>query len=171
MDGAEIEVVVVPTENLMLSLTGSYIDASYNEFVDEFVDADGNLQFADRSDEPFAYLPEQTYSWVIQYNLDTSIALFTPRISGYYKDEVYLGQDPAAFAFEKDATLDDYTVWNARLAIQPHGVEGLEIAVFADNFTDEEYFGTGIVNASNLGSVSGIAGKPRNYGVDFYYYW
>ncbi len=171
MKGAELEVVFLPVPNLMLNFTAAYIDAEYKEFEDEFLDVDGNLQFADRSDEPFAYLPEQSYSWVIQYDLDTSVALFTPRISGYYKDEVYLGQDPAAFAFEKDATLDDYTVWNARLAIQPHGIEGLEIAAFVDNLTDEEYFGSGIVNASNLGSVSGIAGKPRNYGVNFYYYW
>jgi iron complex outermembrane receptor protein len=171
MDGAELEVVILPLPELMISFTASYIDASYNEFVDEFVDGDGNTQLADRSDETFSYLPEQSYSWVIQYDLDTSFALFTPRVSGYYKDEIYLGQDPAAFAFESDATLDDYTVWNVRLAIEPYAIEGLEVSVFADNLGDEKYFGSGIVNASNLGAVSGIAGKPRNYGVDFYYYW
>ena len=79
--------------------------------------------------------------------------------------------DVEAFAFEDDATLDDYTVWNARLAIAPTAVEGLEIAVYAQNFTDEFYYGTGTVNAFNVGAVSAIRGKPRNYGVEFYYNW
>jgi len=102
----------------------------------------------DRSDEPFAYLPEQTYSWVIQYDWDTDFALITPRVSGYYKDEVYIGQEPEAFEYvDGAATLDSYTVWNARLAFQSHQLEGLEIAVFANNFTDEFYYGTGNLQA------------------------
>ena len=129
------------------------------------------MQLADRTDEQFAYLPEQQYSWVIQYDLATPFGLVTPRVSGFYKDEIYLGQDPAAFAFEEDATLDDYTIWNARIAFLPDAVEGLEISVYAENFTDEEYFGTGIVNAANLGSVAGVPGRERNYGVDILYTW
>lgn len=171
MKGAELELTVLPIENLYLSFTASYIDAEYKEFEDEFINDQGESQLADRTDEPFAYLPEQGYSWIIQYDWDTSLALITPRVSGYYKDEIYLGLDPAALAFEKESTLDSYTIWNARIAIQPHQVEGLEIAVYADNFTDETYYGSGIVNASNIGAVSAIRGKPRTYGIDFYYNW
>ena len=171
MQGVELELVMAPLDGLLINLTGSYIDASYKEFDDEFENVDGNVQQADRSDEPFAYLPEQTYSWAVQYDWDTKYALITPRVSGYYKDKIYLGMDVEAFAFEDDATLDDYTVWNARLAIAPTAIEGLEISVYAQNFTDEFYYGTGTVNAFNIGAVSAIRGKPRNYGVEFYYNW
>jgi iron complex outermembrane receptor protein len=171
VQGVELEVVVMPLEGLLVNLTGSYIDASYNDFEDEFVDSEGNTQLADRSDEPFSYVPEQTYSWAVQYDWNTQFALITPRVSGFYKDEVYTGLAVEAFDFEDAATLDDYTVWNARLAVQPNAVEGLEIAVFAQNLTDEFYYGTGTTEAARLGSLGAIRGKPRNYGVDIFYRW
>jgi len=172
VDGVELEAVFLPLEGLMVSLTGSYIDASFNDFEDEFTNAAGETESADRSDEPFAYLPEQTYSWVVQYDWDTDFGLITPRISGYYKDEVYIGQEPAAFAFKNGVgTLDSYTVWNARMAFRAHQIEGLEVAVYANNFTDEFYYGTGNLNAGLVGASSVVAGKPRHYGIEFYYDW
>jgi iron complex outermembrane receptor protein len=172
VDGAELELTFLPLDGLLLSMTASYIDANFNDFEDEFTNDQGETELADRSDESFAYLPEQTYSWVIQYDWDTKYALVTPRVSGYYKDEVYIGQEPAAFEFVNGAaTLDSYTVWNARLAIQSHQIEGLEVAIVANNFTDEFYYGTGNLNAGLIGAASVVAGKPRHYGVEFYYNW
>jgi iron complex outermembrane receptor protein len=92
-------------------------------------------------------------------------------VSGFYKDEIYLGQDPVAWEFKDDATLDDYTVWNARLAFSPHSIEGLELSVYADNLSNEFYYGTGTVNAGNIGASSTVRGKPRNFGVQVYYSW
>lgn len=116
-------------------------------------------------------MPEQTYSWAAQYEWDTPFAQMIPRVSGYYKDKVYTGLDPAAFIFEDEATLDAYTVWNARLGFKPHRVEGLEVALFVQNFTNEFYYGTGTVEAARLGVMSVVRGKPRNYGVDVFYRW
>jgi iron complex outermembrane receptor protein len=171
MQGAELELSIMPLDGLLINLTGSYIDASYNEFDDEFVDADGNVQLADRSDEPFSYVPEQTYSWTVQYDWHTDFALIIPRISGYYKDEIYTGLDVTAFDFEEEATLDDYTVWNARIAVQPTRLEGLEVALYAQNFTDEFYYGTGTIEAARVGASAVIRGKPKNYGVEVFYRW
>ena len=168
VNGAELELVFVPLDGLLLSMTASYIDASFKDFVDE---GEGQ-EPVDRSHEPFAYLPEQTYSWVLQYDWDTDLALITPRISGYYKDEVYIGQEPAAYAFvDSQATLDSYTVWNARLAFQSHQLEGFELVLFANNFTDEFYYGTGNLQSDLVGAASVVAGRPRNYGVEFFYSW
>ena len=50
-------------------------------------------------------------------------------------------------------------------------LEGLEIAVFANNFTDEFYYGTGNLQAGLVGAASVVAGRPRHYGVEFYYNW
>jgi outer membrane receptor protein involved in Fe transport len=172
VDGAELELSFLPLDGLFISMTASYIDASFNDFEDEFKNNQDEIELVDRSDEPFAYLPEQTYSWVIQYDWDTDFALITPRVSGYYKDEVYIGQEPAAFDFvDSVATLDSYTVWNARVAFQSHQLEGFELAVFANNFTDEFYYGTGNLQSDLVGAASVVAGKPRHYGVEFYYSW
>jgi len=168
MDGIELELVFVPLEGLVLGVTASYIDTEYEEFIDEL----NNEELIDRSDEPFAYVPEQTWSWYAQYDWDTSFAVIIPRISGYYKDEIYIGMEPAAFDFvDSGATLDSYTVWNARLAFQSHQLEGMEVALYANNFTDEDYFGTGQLNAALVGAASLVPGKQRNYGIEFYYYW
>ena len=172
MQGAELELVLLRLEGLYLSFTGSYIDAEYKEFIDEFTNAGGETELTDRSAEPFQYLPEQTYSWVIAYDWDTEFALITPRISGHYKDEVYIGQEPEAINFvNSGATLDSYTVWNARLAFSSHQLEGLEVALFANNITDEFYYGTGNVNAGLIGAGSVIRGKPKSYGLELYYSW
>ena len=171
IQGVELEVVMLPLDGLLINLTGSYIDASYKEFFDEFIDSSGTVQISDRSDEPFANLPEQTYSWAVQYDWHTDWALFTPRISGYYKDKVYIGLDTDSFAFEEEATLDDYVIWNARLAVQPHQVEGLEVALFAQNLTDKFYYGTGVIEVARVGGKSLTRGKPRAYGIDVYYRW
>lgn len=169
--GAELEVVIMPLPALLINLTASVLNADYNEFDDEFVDNEGNVQRTDRSDEKFAYIPDQTYSWAFQYNWDTEYALVTPRISGFYKDKIYIGLDPAAFFYEKQATLDDYTLWNARLAVVPHALENLEVALFVENVTDKTYFGTGTVEAERLGTTSVIRGKPRTFGIDVFYRW
>ena len=167
--GAELELTALPLPGLMINLTASYVDASYDEFEDEFIDDQGMTSVTDRSNEPFSYVPEQTYSWAVQYDLDTALARITPRVSGYYKDEVYTGLDPVAFEFEDEATLDDFIVWDARLAIVPAGLEGLEVALYVKNLTDEFYYGTGTIEAARLGSAGAIRGKPRNYGVDIFY--
>ncbi|MEH6584641.1 MAG: TonB-dependent receptor, partial [Halioglobus sp.] len=171
MEGVELELSVMPIHGLLMSFTGSYIDGGYEEFNDEFINSDGETELTDRSAEPIKGLPEQTYSWAIQYDWDTDIGMITPRVSGYYKDEVYIGQEPEAFDFEEESTLDSYTVWNARLAFQSYQVEGLEVSVYMNNFTDEFFYGTGNVNASNLGVASVIRGKPKSYGLDIYYAW
>ncbi|MCY4425521.1 MAG: TonB-dependent receptor [Halieaceae bacterium] len=168
LQGLELEVSMLPLEGLLIHLTGSYIDTEFTEFFDEFVDRSGTTQITDRSHEPFSYLPDQTYSWAVQYDWHTDWALITPRISGYYKDEVYIGLEPTAFLFE-ESTLDDYVVWNARLAVQPRRLENLEIALFAQNLTDEFFYGTGTVEARNMGTLNLIRGKPRTYGVDVLY--
>ena len=64
--------------------------------------------------EDFAYLPEKTFSWVGQYSFDTDIGSFAARLSGSYKDDVYIGLEAGADVSEF-STLDDYTLWNARL--------------------------------------------------------
>ncbi|MEH6570722.1 MAG: TonB-dependent receptor, partial [Halioglobus sp.] len=171
VEGFELELVFLPVDGLLLSFTGSYIDAEYKEFIDEFTNDDGEQELTDRSDEPFASLPEQTYSWVIQYDWDTDFGLIIPRVSGAYKDEVYVGQSPRAFEFvDGVGTLDSFTIWNARLAFQSHQLEGLEVALYVNNFTDEFYYGTGNLN-DILGINSVVAGKSKSYGVEFYYNW
>ena len=166
MMGAEIEVNFVPIDSLLLSFTGSYIDAEYDEFIDE--DAGGNP--VDRSDEEFAYIPETTFTLSAQYIFDLEVGEIAPRISGYYKDEIFIGLD--AEAVDEDvAYLDDYMVWNFRLAFRPTAIENLEVAGYVKNMFDEEFVGTGIISTGGIGAASYFPGKQRTYGVELAYSW
>ncbi len=164
MQGAEIEMNWLPTDALMLSLTGSWIDAEYDDFIDE--EADGSL--IDRSHEDFAYIPETTWTVMAQYTWDLDVGELAPRISGYYNDEVFIGLDAAA-ASEPIAYLEDYWVWNARVAFRPAGIEGLEVAGYVNNLFDEEYVGTGIISTGGIGSASYFPGRQQTYGVELSY--
>ena len=169
ISGAELEMTLVPVDGLYIRLTGGYIDASYDEFVDLRI-VDGVMEFLDRSHEDFTFIPEQTYSLVVQYDWQTPAGTLSPRISGSYRDGVYFPLNVGADIYD-DAYLDSYSVWNARLTFQPEGMENLSVAVYSDNVTDEHYYGTGTGETITQGSVSRVTGRPRTYGVTVRYEW
>lgn len=168
--GAELEFTIMPVDGLLFAATASYIDARYDEFMDIAPQADGSVQPIDRSHEDFAYTPEHTYTATAQYDWVTGIGSIVPRLHYYYTSSQFIGLDAGAAA-ANEAYLDSYDVWKFRLAFQPDYVQGLEIAGYVDNFTDEEYFGTGIASISGVGSVALVPGKQRTYGVEVYYSW
>jgi iron complex outermembrane receptor protein len=166
MTGAEIEVNWLPIEHLILGLTGAWIDAEYDDFFDE--DAAGMI--VDRSREEFAYIPEQTWSLMAQYTWDLDVGELSQRISGFYTDGIFIGLDAAA-ADEDIAYLEDYWVWNIRVAFRPEMAQGLELAAYANNIFDEEYIGTGIISTSGVGAAGMIPGKQQTWGVEMAYNW
>jgi len=166
MSGAEIEINWLPTDNLLLGLNGAYIDAQYDDFIDE--DADGNE--IDRSDEDFAFIPELTWSVMAQYTWDLEVGELAPRIQGHYTDEVFIGLDAEA-ADEPIAYLDDYWVWSARVAFRPVAVENLEVAAYVNNLFDEDYVGTGVISTGGIGAASYFPGRQQTYGVELSYNW
>lgn len=74
------------------------------------------------------------------------------------------GADASAFA-----TLDGYTLWNARLAWRSASQHDVEVALYVDNLTDEEYFGTGNLQLSSQGTLTLVKGVERTYGVQASY--
>ncbi len=167
--GAELEFSVMPVENLLLSATASYIDAQYDEFIDESIE-DRQAVFVDRSDEDFAYTPEQTYSLTAQYNWVSELGDITPRLNYSYVSSQFIGLDAQSAAAD-EAYIDSYEIINFRLAFKPDAIESLEVAGYVNNLADEEYFGTGIASISGVGSVSLVPGKQRTYGIEFHLDW
>lgn len=167
ISGAELELSFLPVDGLFVGLSASYTDPQYDEFLDE--DSQGNI--LDRSDEDFPFIPERTLSVVAQYDWQTGFGRITPRISGQYIDEIYIGLDASAAAYEQ-AYLDDRTTWNFRLGwqVQPLS-ENLEVAAYVMNLTDEEYFSSGLITADAIGAMSLIPGKQRTWGVSARYAW
>ena len=165
MSGAEIEMSWLPSDSILLGLTGSWIDAEYDEFIDG-----PDESAVDRSDEDFAYIPEQTWSITAQYIWDLDVGELSPRLTGFYTDEVFIGLDAAA-AEQDIAYLDDYWVWNLRVPFRPSAMDNLEVAAYVNNMFDKEYFGTGIISTTGVGAAGLIAAKQQTWGVEIAYQW
>ncbi|NCF18234.1 MAG: TonB-dependent receptor [Haliea sp.] len=173
IEGVELELTWSPIDNLLLSATGSFNDYEYRDFDESQFSTRAlltqqPLPVVDRTGEPFAEVPENTYSLAAQYSLDTAYGTFVPRLDYSYVDEIFMGLDAGAGQNEDQATFDDYFLLNARLGwISPEAT--FEAALYGTNITDEFYhFGAAAV-ADSSGSFTRTSGLPRMYGLEFRY--
>ena len=48
------------------------------------------------------------------------------------------------------------------------GLENIQVFLYVDNITDEDYFQGGFSNTESLGAGSFVLGAPRSYGIEAY---
>lgn len=166
VSGAELEATLL-LNNWVFNASAGYTKARYDEFLGQVVDpASGTTSTVDRSDEEFALVPETTYSFAVQYNWLTSVGVFIPRLSYYFRDEVFTGIDEKAIEFES-STIDSFSLLNARLTWMPG--EDLRLSAFVDNLLDEEYFASGFTVSAALGAATLVQGPQRTVGMEVSY--
>jgi len=169
--GFELEVSALPIDNLTIAATLNYTDASYDKFTTEqtvLINGLPTKEVQDRSGEPFAVTPEKSGSLTVSYNFETEAAgTFTPRLTAYYRDEIYIGTDYLSPKF-KQAYIDSYTVLSGRLTWIAPGQEW-NVTAFVDNLADKDYYqgGFGVLDALGAGTV--VKAPPRTYGIEAYY--
>ena len=173
IEGMELEWKWLPIDNLMIIATGSFNDFEYLEFDDTQFSTRAlvdqvPLPIVDRSSEPFAEVPETTYSLGVQYTLDTSVGVFTPRIDYSYVDEIFMGLDAGAGQNQDQSTFKDYGLWNARIGwVSTDGQ--FEAALYGTNLADELYFHGAAAVADSTGNFMRSSAPPRMYGLEFRY--
>jgi len=86
----------------------------------------------------------------------------------YYRDSFFTGLDATAWdpEFRDLATIDAVTLWNFRVGFTPTDKDNIQLWVFVDNLTDENYFQGGFSNTESLGAGSFVLGTPRTYGLE-----
>jgi iron complex outermembrane recepter protein len=171
IQGFEMELTALPLPNVILNATTSYTDASYDEFIASDVDTGvtpPKQSTIDRSDEDFAAIPELTYSLSAMVILPSAIGDFAPRLSMYYRDSFFTGLDATAWdpEFRDLATIDEVTLWSFRVGFTPREKDNIQLWLFVDNLTDENYFQGGFSNTESLGAGSFVLGTPRTYGLE-----
>lgn len=171
VQGFEMELTALPVPNVILNATASYTDASYDEFIASDVDTGVTppvQSTVDRSDEDFSGIPKTTYSLSAMVILPSAIGDFAPRLSMYYRDSFFTGLDATAWdsEFRDLATIDDVLLWNFRLGYTPINKDNIQVWLFVDNLTDENYFQGGFSNTESLGAGSYVLGSPRSYGLE-----
>jgi len=170
IQGVEMELTALVSERMTIQATANYTDAFYDEF--EGVQANRvqktNSAF-DRSREPFGGTPPFTVSLTAMYDIDTDIGLFIPRLTAFYRNDIYTGVDLKGAEFEDGATIDSVTLWNFRMAYIPTDLQALNVAMYVKNLTDEKYFQGGFTVAETLGAAILTQGPGREYGVEATY--
>ena len=168
IDGAELELTVLPAEGWLVNFSASFADGEFEQFDDFAADPNTGLPVAlDRSDEDLPSLPESAFSLGIQYEWEVGMGTMSARVDAFYRDEIYWGFDAMTFDIplaREESTTDSYTLYNARLNWQVS--ESLSVTAWGKNLGDETYFDGGVGEAANLGHVVKSFSAPRRYGID-----
>lgn len=173
IEGIELEWTWLPIDGLMVIATGSFNDYQYLSFDDtqfstRTLIAQEPLPIVDRSNEPFAEVPEVTYSLGVQYTFDTAFGTFTPRLDYSYVDDIFMGLDAGAGQNQDQSTFDDYGLWNARIGWVSDD-ERFEAALYGTNLTDEFYYFGAAAVSDSTGNFMTSSGLPRMYGLELRY--
>lgn len=124
--GGELEMTILPTENLRISLALAYTDTEFNDFVD----VDG----VDRSGQEFPYVPELTGALNVDYETTISNG-WKMRLAGGYS---FVGDHHAGLGTSQDPRfdIDSYGIADFEVSILSED-QGWELALFIRNAFDE----------------------------------
>ena len=174
MQGFEMELTWQPSRHWLLRATGNVIDAEFQEYDDEVLEPVSATPIAvDRSDEPFPYIPEYVYNLSARYSWDSFLGNWAFTVARNGRAGQFLGNDAGAGLpqFRDAATTDSFTLYTARLSWAPYADGSLELALFGNNITDEQYIASGTATYSGFGTNAVTRGKAAHFGLDVRYEW
>lgn len=156
VQGAEIELLATPTENLEVSVSYGYLDSRYKEYVDPVTNEDF-------SDDDFAYAPKNTVNAYLRYAFPIlqDVGELSGRVDWSSTSKHLIG----ANGFYEDG----YDFVNARLTmdnIMGPGDTQFRVALWGKNLTDEVWLTSGFDLLSVFGFQVATISAPRSYGVD-----
>ena len=158
--GYELEFVIAPTDNLMISGSYTHLDTEFSNFFTPsgFRPPDGGAgTSADRTGNDLRNAPDSAYNILARYRMDLANGgTLTWQADWRHKDIVY--QDPDVFEW---AAVPEYDVLDLRVSyLWPNG--NLETTLWSRNANDEEYF---LHNWPLQGSGQATPAPPRTYGL------
>jgi len=155
--GVEAEFSYLPIESLRLSLSGSFVDAKYKDFLESAKDPTTGLQL-DSSDNRMQRTPETQVSGGVDYTMSLGNwgKALNFRVNYTWQSDMY-------WATDNIASEPSYGLLDARVALGPEDAPW-QFSIWGRNVTDELYR-TNII--SFFGEEVSQFGPPRTYGVDF----
>jgi iron complex outermembrane receptor protein len=155
--GVEAEFALIPMDDLRLTLSGSFVDAKYKDFIESAIDPTTGLNL-DSSDNRMQRTPETQVSGGIDYTLGLGSwgKALNFRVNYTWQSDMY-------WATDNIAKEDSYGLVDARIGLAPDNAPW-QVAVWGKNLSDELYR-TNII--SFFGEEVSQFGAPRTYGVDF----
>tara|TARA_E500000305_G_scaffold75550_1_gene61289 strand:+ start:40082 stop:42613 length:2532 start_codon:yes stop_codon:yes gene_type:complete len=160
VDGVDIELVLAPTENLTLSFNATFQDSSVDSYIAQdnaFIDAIVQRGGAD----PFLFFVDDT----IQANIRYSIPL------GNVAEEMVLNLNyyDTGDAVKGDVKIPGYSLTNFRADMRGVMGSAIDVSLFVNNVTDEEYAIASGASTTALGVGGFVYGAPRLWGLEARY--
>ena len=157
--GVEAEFQFAATDNLRLTLSGSYVDATYEDFLESAV-IPGTTTRLDSSGNRLQRTPETQLMAGVDWTTGAGQLADALKFS-----LTYSWQSDMLWATDNIAKEKSYGLLDARIALAPQDAPWA-VAVYGKNVTDELYR----VNIiSFFGEEVSQFGAPRTYGVDVSY--
>lgn len=162
VDGAEIDLTVVPLEGLVVGLSYTYLDGDMPLQPNPLAN-DGTLsRFVVSQAPPHAGALTVDYTWE-PWDIGTLTAHFNATSTDQYN-----------YVSSGEPRLDGYTIMNARLTLADirFGADSgaFKVSVWGRNLTDEEYVVNGFsVGGDPVDTVTQLFGDPRTGGIDVVY--
>ena len=159
--GGEVELRVIPARGLELSAEAGFTDASYTELP---TDAQFLASQLIDEDSEFVYTPRTSVTLAAEYTAALSDRFeLSARVDYAHKSTIDYDVANSPLLRQKP-----YGLLNARITLL-HASNGLSLAVFGTNLTDERYFVGGFDDADTPNPGLGFAFRnmaaPREYGV------
>ena len=159
--GGEVELRVIPARGLELSAEAGFTDAEYTELP---TDAQFLASQLIDEDSEFVYTPQTSLTFAAQYSTALSDRFeLSARVDYAHKSTINYDVANSPLLRQKP-----YGLLNARITLL-HVTNGLSLAVFGSNLTDERYFVGGFDDADTPNPGLGFAflnmAPPREYGV------
>jgi iron complex outermembrane receptor protein len=187
ISGIEMEAVVLPVENLMITANVTFNDSDIKEYDDQkiTVAAPGDTPPpgctrvnvilddldscpVDRSDEGLPRLPDAVYFLAVQYTFETDIGPIVPMLSWSYRTNLDNCFDAASC--QSGVYKVNQENVTARLTWTSPDM-AWRVSAFGDNLTDDRYVtgGTPLVDVTETAGT--VYSQPRTYGLEAAYTW
>jgi len=160
ISGTDVELTIVPGDNLTIHLAGSYLNAET-----ETINRPAALApyMAGVNGIRFEFVAEKTatasFTYLIPVGSDV-LQNIAVRGDYYWTDDI---------TFAGSWMLPSYEVTNFRVDLEGVMSPALDVGLWVRNAFDKEYLASGAVSEPSLGFNSGIFGPPRMYGASLRY--
>ncbi len=161
VDGAELEINLLPVDNLSINASVGYLSAEYDSYPALDVDGDGDGDPEQAKGLQLIRAPEWSYSVSAIYDLSLGrYGMLSNRVAVNYNDKTPANDANSYFT-------PDWRVWNASMSWSPASGDNLEVSLWGKNLTNETY----ALLSTYVGSLwtNLYQSLPRRYGVEVSY--
>lgn len=151
--------ILTSSDEVTLAGTVAYTNPKYTEFSD-FAGPGGTMR--NRTGEKFTYVPDWTYSLGLGYAvpLDGDGTELKARIDWAWQSRQYFESVP-----DSKTSQGSYGLLNGRLEAK-FPDPNIVVAIWGRNLLDKDYFTNLLDQRGSTGTIVGLFGNPRTYGVD-----